>query len=73
MQYRKLWIALGFVMLISFAVLGSVGYKAINSAPPVPNKVVTADGQLLFTGETIRNGQNVWLDFAQHRLSPAGI
>ena len=24
------------------------------------SKVVTADGRLLFTGETIRNGQNVW-------------
>ena len=60
MQYKKLWIALGVVMLISFAVLGAVGYKAINSAPPIPSKVVTADGQVLFTGETIRNGQNVW-------------
>jgi nitric oxide reductase subunit B len=60
MQYKKLWVALGLVMLISFAVLGGVGYKAINSAPPIPSKVVTADGQLLFTGETIRNGQNVW-------------
>src|SRR5215472_444634 len=60
MPYRKLWIALGMVMLISFAVLGSVGYKAISSAPPIPAKVVTADGQVLFTGETIREGQNVW-------------
>ncbi len=60
MQYKKLWIALGVVMLISFAVLGGVGYKAINSAPPIPSKVVNADGQVLFTGETIRNGQNVW-------------
>ncbi|MFZ0705584.1 MAG: nitric-oxide reductase large subunit [Candidatus Korobacteraceae bacterium] len=60
MQYRKLWIALGVVMLISFAVLGGVGYKAINSAPPIPSKVVTADGQVLFSGETIRDGQNVW-------------
>lgn len=60
MHYKKLWIALGIVMLISFAVLGGVGYKAINTAPPIPSKVVTADGQLLFTGETIRNGQNVW-------------
>ncbi len=60
MQYRKLWIALGVVMLISFAVLGAVGYKAINSAPPIPSKVVTADGQVLFTGEAIRDGQNVW-------------
>ncbi len=60
MQYKKLWIALGIVMLGSFAVLGGVGYKAINNGPPIPSKVTTADGQVLFTGETIRNGQNVW-------------
>lgn len=60
MPYKKLWISLGIVMLVSFAVLGCVGYKAISTAPPIPSKVVSADGQLLFTGETIRDGQNVW-------------
>jgi len=60
MQYKKLWIAMGLVMLISFAVLGGIGYKAINNGPPIPSKVLTADGRVLFTGETIRNGQNVW-------------
>ena len=47
-------------MLISFAVLGGVGYKAISNGPPTPTKVITADGRVLFIGETIRNGQNVW-------------
>jgi len=60
MQYKKLWIAFGLIMLVSFSVLGGVGYKAINNAPPIPAKVTTADGQVLFTGETIRDGQNVW-------------
>src|SRR5690348_15870438 len=60
MQYKKLWIAFGLIMLVSFAVLGSVGYKAINNAPPIPGKVITADGRVLFTGEYIRDGQNVW-------------
>src|SRR5438270_6693772 len=60
MPYKKLWIAFGLVILISFAVLGGVGYKAINNGPPIPAKVVTTDGTLLFTGETIRDGQNVW-------------
>ncbi|HZS99557.1 MAG TPA: nitric-oxide reductase large subunit [Terriglobales bacterium] len=60
MQYKKLWIAFGIVMLVSFSVLGGVGYKAINNGPPIPAKVVTADGQVLFTSEMIRDGQNVW-------------
>ena len=50
MPYRKLWIALGLVMFVSFAVLGGVGYKGISNGPPTPSKVVTADGRLLFTG-----------------------
>src|SRR4249920_2902350 len=60
MQYKKLWIAFGIVMLVSFSVLGGVGYKKINNGPPTPAKVVTADGQVLFTSEMIRDGQNVW-------------
>ncbi len=60
MSYRKLWIALGLVLAISFAVLGGVGIKVLNSAPPIPAEVVSADGRVLFTGETIRDGQNVW-------------
>lgn len=60
MQYRKLWITLIVVVLAAFTVLGVAGYKGIQSAPPIPSKVVTTDGTLLFTGEEIRNGQNVW-------------
>jgi nitric oxide reductase subunit B len=60
MQYRKLWITLAVVVFTSFTILGIAGYKGIQSAPPIPEKVVTADGEVLFTGEEIRNGQNVW-------------
>jgi nitric oxide reductase subunit B len=60
MPYKRLWIALAIVLIASFAVLGGVGYKAVHSGPPIPAKVVTTDGQVLFTGETIRDGQNVW-------------
>ncbi|MFL6444340.1 MAG: nitric-oxide reductase large subunit [Candidatus Sulfotelmatobacter sp.] len=60
MPYQKLWISFGLIMVVSFAVLGGVGYKAINNGPPIPVKVITTDGRLLFTGETIRDGQNVW-------------
>jgi nitric oxide reductase subunit B len=60
MEYRKLWIALVVVLVASFAVLGGVGYHTINNAPPIPSQVVTTDGQVLFSGETIRDGQNAW-------------
>ncbi|HWR35338.1 MAG TPA: nitric-oxide reductase large subunit [Clostridia bacterium] len=60
MEYRKLWIALGIVLIASFAVLGVVGYKGIQSKPPIPSQVVSTDGHVVFSGETIMNGQNVW-------------
>ena len=51
--YKKLWIALGFVVVISFAVLGGVGIKVLNSAPPIPAQVVTSSGRVLFAGATV--------------------
>ena len=60
MEYRKLWIALVLVVTASFAVLGGVGYHSINNGPPIPSQVVTTDGRVLFSGETIRDGQNAW-------------
>ena len=59
-EYKKLWIALAIVLIASFAVLGGVGYKGIHSGPPVPVQVVTTDGTVVFSGDYIRDGQNVW-------------
>ena len=50
MSYKRLWIALAIVLILSFGVLGGVGYKGIKSAPPLPQKLVTTDGQVLFSG-----------------------
>jgi nitric oxide reductase subunit B len=50
----------GFVVLASFAVLGGFGFRIAALAPPIPERVQTPDGKLLFDGDTIREGQNVW-------------
>src|SRR6476620_4117730 len=60
MSYRKLWIALGLVLVISFAVLGGVGVKVLNNAPPIPSRVVASDGHVLFAGTDIQDGQGAW-------------
>ena len=60
MSYKKLWIALALVLIVSFSVLGGVGIKIMHNAPPYPTSVVTTDGQVLFSGVTIKDGQNVW-------------
>jgi len=60
MTYRRHWIALVVVVAASFAILGGLGPRIGEGAPPVPSRVVTADGRLLFDGEAIFRGQNVW-------------
>ncbi len=59
MSYRRYWLALAVVIIGSFAVLGTVGRKMISQAPPIPD-VYSQDGQLLFTGSSITDGQGVW-------------
>jgi len=60
MKNLRLWIVLGVVVTFSFAVLGYFGREIYVEAPPIPNRVITQDGQTLFTGKEIRNGQNAW-------------
>lgn len=60
MNQKRLWAALGLVILGSFAVLVYYGLELYREAPPIPNRVVTTDGTVLFTGADIRDGQNVW-------------
>ncbi|MCH7995378.1 MAG: nitric-oxide reductase large subunit [Planctomycetes bacterium] len=60
MNYRRLWIAFGSVMAVSFAVLGYYGREIYRQAPPIPARVVLPDQSVLFTGQDISDGQNVW-------------
>ncbi len=56
----KLWISFTLVIVISFSVLLYFGYEIYQKAPPIPEKVVLEDGTVLFTGQDIKDGQNIW-------------
>src|SRR5436190_15496067 len=58
-SYKRLWGLFAFVVLASFAVLGGFGFRIASEAPPIPDRVSVGD-KLLFDGDTIRKGQNVW-------------
>ena len=60
MTTKKLWCMLGAVILLSFAILGFYGTEIFRTMPPFPTKVVTSEGQVLFEGQDIKDGQNVW-------------
>ena len=57
---KKLWIAFALVMVVSFAVLGWIGTRIYQEAPPLVNKVVTTDGKVVIDEGEIQAGQNVW-------------
>jgi nitric oxide reductase subunit B len=58
----KGWIqAIIVVGLFGFLILGILAYRTYTDEPPIPSKVVGADGQLLFTGEDVTAGQEVFL------------
>jgi nitric oxide reductase subunit B len=47
-------------MVVSFSVMLFFGREIYRQAPPVPEYVVTADGKQLFSGQDIKDGQNIW-------------
>jgi nitric oxide reductase subunit B len=57
---KRLWLAFGAVVVLSFAVLGWTGVRIYQEAPPIPERVVTSGGLVLLTPGTISAGQNVW-------------
>lgn len=57
---RKLWIAFSIMVSVSFAVLGYYGFEIYQKAPPLPDQIVSTDGSVVFDGQDIKDGQNVW-------------
>src|SRR5512132_1250354 len=58
----KGWIqAVVLVMLVGFFILGLLAYRTYMAHPPVPQRVVDAQGRVLYTGEDISKGQQVFL------------
>ncbi len=65
---RRLWIGLVVVLLASFAVLGWVGSRIYQLAPPIPDRVVTTDGRVVFDTGEVAAGQDVWRSFGGMEL-----
>ena len=60
MNAKRLWIGLAVTLVISFSVLGYFGHEIYVQKPPIPEKVITPQGDVLFTMGDIEDGQNVW-------------
>jgi nitric oxide reductase subunit B len=57
---RRLWTGLIVVLVVSFGVLGWVGSRIYQLAPPLPDRVVTTGGHGVFAAGDVAAGQDVW-------------
>jgi nitric oxide reductase subunit B len=57
---RKLWLGLAALLIVSFGVLLWAGGEIFRAAPPVPERVVSESGQVIYTKDDIQRGRQVW-------------
>lgn len=56
------WVqAVALVVLFGFFVLGLLAYRTYTGQPPIPDRVVDAEGNVVYTGEDVTAGQEVFL------------
>ena len=66
--FRSLWTILAVVIIASFSALLYYGREVYQMAPPIPERVATPDSTVVFTGDDIRAGQDVWRSIGGHQL-----
>ncbi|MDO4641135.1 MAG: nitric-oxide reductase large subunit [Neisseria sp.] len=59
-QYKKLWLSLITVLIITFSILGYLGTDVYRNAPPFPEKYISQDGKTIITKSDILAGQSAW-------------
>ena len=64
----RLWMALALVILLSFGVLSYFGGEIYQYAPPVPVEILSISGEVVFTGDQIHRGQDVWRSIGGQEL-----
>jgi nitric oxide reductase subunit B len=57
---KRLWLFFGGVLLFSFVILGWIGVRIYEEAPPIAASVVTTKGEVVVPAGDIQTGQNVW-------------
>ena len=62
MMVSRTWVQVSaLVLLFGFTVLGFLAFRTYETGPPIADRVVSQDGQVLFTGADIIKGQQVFL------------
>ena len=59
-EYKKYWLGLIAVLLVTFTFLGWGGVEIYRTAPPIPDQYIDTNGKVLLTEEDILDGQSAW-------------
>ncbi|OXL18102.1 nitric-oxide reductase large subunit [Psychrobacter sp. DAB_AL32B] len=59
-EYKKYWLGLIAVLVITFTFLGWGGVEIYRTAPPIPDQYIDTNGKVLITEEDILDGQSAW-------------
>ncbi len=65
---RRLWTGLGLLLAVAFAILLAMGWDLYLKAPPMPERVATSSGQVLYTRADIELGRRVWQSIGGQQL-----
>ncbi len=65
---RRLWVGLGLLLAVAFAILLAMGRELYLKAPPMPERVVSASGQVLYTRGDMELGRRVWQSIGGQQL-----
>ena len=65
---RRLWLGLAALMVAGFGVLLWMGWDIHVQAPPIPERVVTQRGDVLYTRADIEQGRRVWQSIGGQQL-----
>src|SRR5471030_180983 len=62
MMVSRTWVQVdALVLLFGFTVLGFLAFRTYETGPPIADRVVAQDGQVLFTGADVTKGQQIFL------------
>jgi nitric oxide reductase subunit B len=60
MKTKHLWLIFISILVVCFGIIGFYGHEIYREKPPIPEKIISADGSVIFTAQDITDGQNVW-------------
>src|SRR6187455_1484331 len=65
---RRLWLGLATLLIVSFGVLLWMGRDMHQQAPPLPGRVVTESGRVVYTRADMEKGRQVWQSIGGQQL-----